>query len=379
MKEIRALHLASFDGNIGDNANHAGFYAGLARLNHYSFGFEPLEIREFYWQLRAFDESFVERVNSYDMLVVGGGNYFELWVEHSPTGTSFMLAPELFKQIKVPVLFNALGVDPGQGASEQACTRFRFFLDHVLSDPKNMVSIRNDGSLEALNEYIGSEYAQQCIWTPDAGCFVPCSEPILHLEGDYLAVNLAGDMLDQRFTDTDSYTRFLSGLVKLLERYLNQGLVQQIVLVPHIFRDLRAISDLLEQMDDAFRRRSVIVAPLLHGPGSEQIFSLYAGARLSLCTRFHANLCSIAQGTPTIGLVNYRQIEKLYEEMGLSEFAVAVNEESCFETIEALSESLLSAADTKHALFNQKANQARKEYAEYIQQIGTFLDKNFME
>lgn len=131
MKKLKTLHLASFNGNIGDNANHNGFYKHLESLD-YEFEIDELEIREFYWKQRSFDESFVELVNSYDLLIVGGGNYFELWVEDSPTGTSISIELELLKKINTPILFNALGVDPGQGASEANIQKFRDFLDVLI-------------------------------------------------------------------------------------------------------------------------------------------------------------------------------------------------------------------------------------------------------
>jgi len=132
MKRVKTLHLASFNGNIGDNANHYGFYKYLKKSPEYSFEIDELEIREFYWKERFFDKSFVALVNSYDLLIVGGGNYFELWVEDSPTGTSIAIELELLKQIKTPIMFNALGVDPGQGVSEKNIIRFRNFLDLLI-------------------------------------------------------------------------------------------------------------------------------------------------------------------------------------------------------------------------------------------------------
>ena len=43
--------------------------------------------------------------------------------------------------------------------------------------------------------------------------------------------------------------------------------------------------------------------------------SIYKDAKLVLANRFHANVCSIGMQIPTVGLVNYRQIKKLYEEL----------------------------------------------------------------
>jgi hypothetical protein len=118
LKAFGVLHIASFTGNIGDNANHLGFRSWFETLVENKIQWNELEIREFYWKNKFWDKEFVKYANNFDLIIIGGGNYFELWVEKSPTGTSIEIEPDLFKKIERPVYFNALGVDPGQGASE---------------------------------------------------------------------------------------------------------------------------------------------------------------------------------------------------------------------------------------------------------------------
>ncbi len=58
-KKLNVLHLASFSGNIGDNANHIGTRSQFAKNLDFELFFTELEIREFYWRQRLFDEEFV--------------------------------------------------------------------------------------------------------------------------------------------------------------------------------------------------------------------------------------------------------------------------------------------------------------------------------
>ena len=154
MLPMRILHLASFSGNIGDNANHMGFRPWFAAQVGREVTWTNCEIREFYWKERAFDADFVTIANSYDALVVGGGNYFELWVENSPTGTSIAISLEDFDKIRVPIFFNALGVDSGQGVPEKSKQNFTRFLSKLLSSDQYLVSVRNDGAVDTLREEI---------------------------------------------------------------------------------------------------------------------------------------------------------------------------------------------------------------------------------
>jgi polysaccharide pyruvyl transferase WcaK-like protein len=316
MKILKTLHLASFNGNIGDNANHNGFYKHLNKLTDFEFIIEELEIREFYWKKRFFNKSFVDLVNEYDLLIIGGGNYFELWVENSPTGTSISIELELLKKINTPILFNALGVDPGQGASESNIQKFRKFLD-VLIERNDFISIRNDGAKKAIIEHAGEEYFNHIHHTVDAGFFAEIHEPSDYYKSKkYIAINVAYDMQDVRFKNI-TYKQFLQTFKKFVTVFLKENNDYEIVFVPHIFKDMTFITDLLSMLDDETRRSKVSVASLLHGKNSfKEVMSVYKGAQIVLASRFHANVCSIGMKRPTIGLINYRQINELYNELG---------------------------------------------------------------
>ena len=73
--KVRALHVASFDGNVGDIGQILGFRRQLAMNTDLEITYSNLEIREFYnsWNMRKFDESFVEYANKFDLIIFGGG------------------------------------------------------------------------------------------------------------------------------------------------------------------------------------------------------------------------------------------------------------------------------------------------------------------
>lgn len=169
---LRVLHLASFSGNIGDNANHAGARVQFAKNLSFHFDYTELEIREFYWKRKFFDESFIAYANQFDLLLIGGGNYFELWVEHSRTGCSIDLPPELLAGLECPVIFYGLGVDAGQGVPAVCLTRFRCFMDYLLANDRFFIAVRNDGAIATLEKYLGPNYSAAITAVPDGGFFV---------------------------------------------------------------------------------------------------------------------------------------------------------------------------------------------------------------
>ena len=104
--------------------------------------------------------------------MIGGGNYFELWVKNSPTGTSIAIPLKLFKKIKVPIFFNALGVDLGMGASNQTKKNFRYFVNQILSSDQYLLSVRNDGSLNNIKKILEDNCIRKIYLCPDHGFFV---------------------------------------------------------------------------------------------------------------------------------------------------------------------------------------------------------------
>lgn len=334
-KKLKVLHIASFIGDIGDNANHIG--AKHLRDNFLDFDFDitEKEIRSFYWKEWIFNsEEFIKEANTYDLVMIGGGNYFELWVENSETGTSIDLSIDYLKQINTPILFYSLGCDIGQGIPEDNIKKFRIFLDYLTDSNKYFVSVRNDGAIENIKSLYGDRYCEKIIEIPDGGFFTKVNN-IEHFELEpgkkNIIINIAGDMLEIRFPGKDgkiSYENFISEFATMIES-LSERYKDNInfIFVPHIFRDLKTIYDVIDHIQDKVRRNCIKVAPYLIGyKGHDYIFSLYNQSNLILGMRFHSNVCSYALGKNIIGLVNYIQVLNLYKNIKSEEF-VEINKE----------------------------------------------------
>ncbi len=382
MKKLKVLHVASFKGNIGDNANHVGFRREIQRNIGCEIDFIEFEIREVFWGFKAFNREFVALANQHDFVVIGGGNYFELWVEQSHTGTSFDITIEDLSKINVPIIFNALGIDPAQGASKIAVAKFRHFLDFVIESPNMLLSCRNDGSIKAIREIVGEKYLSHFYHVPDAGLFTEVKDfyhPEVERDKKNIVIQIAGDMLDSRYPKEGdrnlSFEQFLSAFTEYLVKI--SKLDAHLIFVPHIFRDLNVIQLIINKLPDNIRRKHVSVAPYLVGDkGQDYIFDLYKKSNLVLGMRFHANVCSLGLGVPCIGLVNYRQVDEFYEEMGLSKMKIQVNKFGFECALYKLSEDIITEKvqfekyDLK--VWQNKLNEFHKNVRILLKQQGVF-------
>lgn len=343
---MRILHVASFRGNVGDNANHAGFRPWYERLIGCRADWIEFEIRDVYRKKRAFDEKFATQANDCDLIVWGGGNYFEFWVEQSPTGTSLAIPEKVFSTINTPMFFNALGVDDAQGFTPETISRFRRFLHRLLSSAQYMVTVRNDGAMGTLKVHAPDLPLERVMILPDGGFFAQYpAKPVTH-SGLRFGINLAGDMLSRRFPGDGYHTpdSFLSELAEWMTNRWTDDPNVSFVLLPHIYSDLRLCADILELLPDPLRRGCVRVAAYDTGSCAEEaVFGEYGACDVILAMRFHANVVSIGHGIPTIGLNCYPQIKRLYDELAIPEYCVDVAHFNYASTIKAIIEKITSS------------------------------------
>ena len=317
----RILQLASFAGNQGDNANAAGTRALFQATFAEPLVFDNLEIRNYFRGRQKFDDAFVDRCNAYDLVVIGGGNYFELWVEDSCSGTTIDIDVKRLARIKPPILFHALGFDDGMGAPPTAVARARAWFAWLAVHPhKARVTLRNDGAMATALRVLGPALSKSFVGMPDCGFFMP-RPPATGLppaRGVRIGINVAGDMPERRFAGfADGADGFVGEMVGALASLCEAHPEMELTFFPHIHKDLRLVAMMLERLPDPVVRSRVRVAPFVTGPGTEDtFFAHYAECDLVLGNRFHANVVPLGLAIPTLGLCNYPQIERFYGELG---------------------------------------------------------------
>lgn len=376
---MKVLHLASFSGNIGDGANHRGFYKNFTSLIDASARFTECEIRQFYrsWGIRHFDESFVSQVNQHDLLVIGGGNFFEICWDYSKTGTTIDISAELLRKIRTPILINGIGFDTTKGFSEKSRRAFWNFLSLLIDLPNVYLTFRNDGSTRLLQECYGTKVVDELITVPDGGFFfeIESDDDSVQEQRRRLGVCVARDMSERRFAKT-GFAGFAATFASWLEGFCAAYPGYDICFVPHIFSDISAIYDVVELLPDPIRRQRISIAPLsTENPWSiDHAFKAYAQCDLVLSTRFHGNVVAIGNGIPTIGLTTGRKYGLLYEEIEASDRHIAVSEDDLFwDELTSLTASSLGEQEEIKARYAQINRKLHREVERIYEDIGVWL------
>lgn len=322
-KILKVGQLGSFVGNIGDIVNHESFRIWFEFVLGSKIQWQNFEIRDCYRGKKKLNPDFIEFANKQDLVVIGGGNFFELWPENSCNGTSIDLSYMDLKAIECPVFFNALGVDGGQGVGNQAQKNFRNFFNEISNDQQFFISVRNDGSIAQLQEMEISTTGVKHL--PDAGFFYKNSGQTSPSSNVSIAINIAMDMPHIRYKDGTGED-FLNSISEVLKELSSSNLQMKFTLVPHIYSDLIFITRLLERLPEQIVRENITVerydASMF---GAREIASAYAKSNLVIAQRFHANVIPIAIGIPVIGLDSYPQISNLYHELAIKENSLKID------------------------------------------------------
>lgn len=316
MKRLKIMHLASFAGNIGDNAMHDGAYRTRAADFDDEIDYSRHEIRDYYhWRKRAFDAAFLDEANASDLVIIGGFSLFQLWRAETQTGTYVDAPIDFFSKISKPVVFYGVGADVTRAINSDAVDKCKRFLDLVLGLENYRFSFRNDGSAGLISDVLGNGYTDKMAVIPDGGLFVGPGDgdrPSFLPPQRFVAINIAGDMADIRYGasgETHAFDRFLREIAAGIEAILALPEEVDCVLVPHIYSDLSLISAVLDRLDDRYRRTRVRVAPYVQGEtGWRDSFECYRRADLVIGMRYHACLSSMGFATPVLGLTTHHKI-----------------------------------------------------------------------
>ena len=358
-KKPSILHVASFIGNVGDNASHAGFYTILDELLG-SYQVKQVEIRTFYLNYKGsdkktFDKHFIAYANSFDLVIFGGGGFLDYWIPGSPTGTSIGIEPGLVKKLKTLTLITSMGSLPKKEIPEGNIDKYRSFLDNVFNSDNIKIAVRNDGSRQAIRNDIGNTYADRISEVVDSGFFYTTKE--FHdklIKHNYIAINVATDQVEllEKANVNFSDEHFYKELGRLINAIIHR-LGKHVVLVPHLYGDLTAINRILVGLNDYDLRNYVTVGPCVQGDrGADFIFSLYKNSDGVIANRLHGNVCSLSMGKNVIGLPVLGRVKSIHESVDSKQF-VSVYDQFSEAIIEKLKIAEMDSA-VKNAIAKRK-------------------------
>lgn len=285
---------------------------------------EQVEIRLFYsnCRKRKFDTDFLEYVNAFDLLVLGGGGLFTVEWDYSETATTIDMSQEFIDGIRIPVIVNAMGYHENTNSS-QLFQKFERFISYITSKDNWLVTFRNDGSLERLQSRFGEQYG--IIKVPD-NAFLVNEEGHGCRQCDSITVGflITNDLLDEKYNTLNA--NFINRkIVSVVNGVLDKG--YHVMFLNHTPHDVRMAALILNQIPEVYLRSKVTVSPY-SAVGKQcigEIQDYYKKCNCVVSMRFHGNILGMKCKVPMIGLAGHQQIEDLYKELKMEEQLVVIN------------------------------------------------------
>lgn len=387
---MRLLHIASFKGNIGDIVNHKGFYTQLYRAS-YELGvnleIDQIEIRRFYRNSGdlLFDKKMLDKINSYDGLIIGGGGYFDIYWDYSDSGTTLNMSDSFIDNIKIPVLVNAIGVHIDYDCDE-AINKFKSFFEHICNKNDWKIRLRNDGSLNRLksivknipvgvesvpdNGFVFEREFEQHENTQKSNSY----ESSVEKRNNTIGLSITNDLFNNHFNGTVSTHKFNDSVVRVCNYIIQKG--NDIMFFLHTPQDIEVLYYLYSRLEKSLFRNRIRIAPYdTYDSSNAKTFDyLYSNCRYVIAMRFHANVIAIKNNTPVIGLAGHEQIKGLYDEIGLSEQCVVVRdgfEEKLLSMIDDIDANLFTYSLRERDSMQRISSQ----YSSYYSLISSWLSE----
>ena len=376
---VKILHLASFIGNIGDNASHYGTYKILDSIFNFDYRVDTFEIRKTYanYNLKdkcCFDNDFAKLANCYDLLLIGGGCFLDFWVKDSATGTTLDISDEILREIRTPIAICSMGCLHRENVPRGNIRKLDRFLTCLMERNNTFVSIRNDSSLQVLQKVIGNKFAHTLPEVLDSAYFYENNglsyRPV---DSEYIIINFNYEQLSRNnllIGDIDLLL-FKAELLKVVN-YIIDNTDYNIVFTAHVYADYGAMIDFLNDINDYHIRTRIAVTPYVQGSyGCEQIFSAYKNSSLVIGMRYHAVVCSISLGTPCVGIASTDRVLYTFESLGLNTSVLKADESFSASLIDQMNKILKKPleARTNADLLNLKRKQTIEIYKDGFENI----------
>jgi polysaccharide pyruvyl transferase WcaK-like protein len=381
---LRLIHLANTKStNIGNGA----LIDGLETTMESDFPVSIEWLREpwddYTFGFVSFDETFVDKVNASDGLVVGGAVTFNGRDYNRQTGTRFELPFELWPQLTKPIVFYGLSYRHFQGQTYYHLDKLRMAIEKILAAPQMMLTLRNDGTREWLLEMTGIE-SDEILDVPDPALYV---RPDLDSEYHEFVEGVKNVMI--AFNDEDAVHRFneqfseagkqiisrdhvVQSLVSAMER-LAEDFPINYILVPHYFDDYRMMTAVLDRVRPQLAHQKMVSTGLCRIKDTGYFYGRYTHADLAISMRVHSMSPCIGLGTPMVAYTTQNRMTDFMDQIGLNDFYVDSFRPNSGEELYQRARYVLENGDTVRKQLSDTRSELRTVSRNFHKKVYDFL------
>ena len=356
---LNILHMASHLINIGDGAIHDGtrkYFSIAAREKETEVHFHNLDVVTFDLQRNLLSLKDVIP-DKFDIVLVGGGGSIDGF-RNKPCGISMPLTLDNLGEIKVPMLFWALGNNlyRGQEWHEDAKDNLNGLIT-VCRDRGWPFTVRADGSLARLESILEQRNHDYVVELPDPGFFIETDHDFAPsvFDRDYAIVQLASDNYDARIGGKKEANEFFADMSKYVDWLYDKGL--GVIFATHTHVDVAAVSKTYENMDKKAMRLGTMFTGMWGLLDARRFFRYYDNASLVVGMRGHAVICGTGLGIPTIAIDTHPKIDGFMREIGMSDYSIDPKNPDFLYNLKEVTSDIIFKGNYDFSTIESKAEQ----------------------
>lgn len=380
---INLIHLANFNStNIGNGALISGLESTIEEDFSQPVNWQREAWDDYTFRILDFDQSFVDKVNQSDGLIVGGAVTFNGRDYNNRTGTRFELPLEMWSELTKPVVFYGLSYRHWQGQTYHHTDKLKATIEKMLSSKNMLLTVRNDGTKQWLREITGID-SDDILEIPDSAVFVQAEE------GEYPEIADDARNIMISFNDEDAHLRYneqlsvkgeidrsrdhvLDSMVTAIERLADKYPVN-LILCPHYFDDFRMMSTFIERIRPRLAHQKMVSTGLVRVPYTKLFYGRYKKADLAISMRVHSMSPCIGLGTPMVPFTTQSRMTDFLERIGLKDqFVDAFDVASADKLFKKSVDMLENPAKIAHE-FSLVRDDLRNQTRAFHNQLSEFL------
>lgn len=366
---MRIMHLASFNGNIGDVLSHAGLYEILdSEFGIKDFDITRLDIRRFYKNAKEdqlyFNNNCAVEFNKFDLVIIGGGGFLNQAFPDSISGNTFDFELDFVANIQTKILFYSIGgLNAKKESTKIAYDKTEYFLETLSENPNFEFLYRTDGSVK--NSKFLSKIAlsnngnvKQIFDSAYLNNICVADNP-----ENYVILNIGFDQAIASKWGINDVAKRMAEIVKAI--YDVDGSVQ-FKFVPHTYYDIEAFSELCRFLPEHIKRNNLkCLETFSLFTDLEKTTQVYRNARFAITGRFHSSAFAFLYTGNFLPIYNFdRSTEQLY--------AVGLSSQRIVTEMLAL-KAYIKPEDMTKLVINCK-NRLQKNRNLTVSYLKTFLD-----
>lgn len=320
---MKILHVASFNGNLGDVLSHRGLYQMLqVEVDANEVTIIKLDIRRFYKNsekdMLQFNGNIAKYFNEFDLVIIGGGGFLKQSFNDSLSGNTFDFDPNFYQTLKTKIVFYSIGgMDALSPANERAYSKTERFLEKLHTNELFSLIYRNDGSVQNSQflTRLRQKDSNQVLAMNDSAYLNVSKKK--NQRFNTIIINIGYDQAQQHHMGLDRIILDTAEIIKGVNACNPKTIFK---FIPHTYYDVQAYNELCLVLPEQVNRNNMkCLETFTFETDLNSAVQAYTEAELALTGRFHSTAFALLYTKKFLPLYSFARSSAQLTSLGLKE------------------------------------------------------------